>query len=270
MARYFTRANTEYLFRSASAPITDAPFTASAWANTAADTTADDFCIFQLQDASGAQDYWRLNAGPAGQAGEFAFVVRDTGNSAQQAVSTIVPTIGVWYNVIGVARSSTDRECFVNGGNSGVNVVNRSPNNVDSVAIGREMDSSPDDPWDGPLAEIGVWDVGLSDLEVFLLAQGRPPPTIRPQSLVAYWPLYGVSDRDFWNARFNMTAFNTPTWISHPPKVLAWYAKYQNRAIVTQTVQPTIGENLIKGWSLQARIRMPRYGFTNFQVPGIV
>lgn len=229
MARYFTRANTEYLFRSASTPVTDAPFTIAAWAKIESDPTTDDFTIIQIQDASGAQDYWRLNADGSFGAGHFSLGVRDTGNSYQAAVSTIIPTQGVWYHVVGVVRSATDRECFVNGGNSGTNVVNRSPNNVDSIAIGREMDSTPDDPWDGAIADVVIWTVGLTDLEIFQLWQGKPPVTIRPQSLAAYWPLFSVADRDLWNGRFNMAAFNTPTWVPSPPKVLAWRAKYQHR-----------------------------------------
>lgn len=217
MARHFTRAQNEYLF-SATTPITAAPFTVSVWVKTATDTSVDDFCIVQIQDASAVGDLWRLNANGNLVAGEFTFGARDTGNALVSAVSSVVPNIGTWYNVVGVERAADDREVFVDGGNSGVNAVSRTPNNIDSIAIGMERDSSADDPWDGDIAEVALWNTDLSDAEIAILAAGYSPLFVHPQNLVAYWSLIRDEDQDRVGG-YDMTAFNTPTIATHAPVI---------------------------------------------------
>ena len=43
----------------------------------------------------------------------------------------------------------------------------------------------------GDLAEAAVWNVALTDAEVAALARGIHPFLIRPDALVAYWPILG-------------------------------------------------------------------------------
>ena len=48
-------------------------------------------------------------------------------------------------------------------------------------------------PLNGQLAEVGVWNVALSDDEVYRLSRGVKPNRVRGHSLVEYWPLLARS-----------------------------------------------------------------------------
>jgi hypothetical protein len=60
---------------------------------------------------------------------------------------------------------------------------------MDRTAIGTTNDGT--DFMSGDIAEAAMWDVALGDDEVLMLGVGFSPLCIRPQSLVAYWPLVG-------------------------------------------------------------------------------
>ena len=47
--------------------------------------------------------------------------------------------------------------------------------------------------FDGRIAEFAMWTAVLTDAEILALAKGIPPSQIRRNSLVLYWPLWGVS-----------------------------------------------------------------------------
>ena len=71
------------------------------------------------------------------------------------------------------------------------------------------------------IAALLGWDAALTDDEVAALAAGHSPLLIRPASLVAYWPLGGLSgdhDRDIVGG-YDLTAYNSPTWADHPPVI---------------------------------------------------
>ena len=71
----------------------------------------------------------------------------------------------------------------------------------------------------GQSAEQAIWAAELTAAEAVGLYRGLTPPQVRPQSLVAYWPLggvYGQNDRDRWRNGHDMTATGSPTWTNHP------------------------------------------------------
>ncbi|MCP4712510.1 MAG: LamG domain-containing protein [Planctomycetes bacterium] len=214
MARNFTRAANEYLMVN-STPVTAPSFGVSAWAKIDADPSLDDYCVWQIQDASVSNQYFRLSADGASNIGQFALIVND-GSSVDYLVGSTIPTIGVWYHIFIAVRAVDDREIFVNGVSENTDSRSQAPSGIDSIAIGREMDSSPADSWSGDLAEIGLWNIDLSNSEIASLALGRSPLGIRPQSLVAYWRLVRDEDLDIVGG-YHLTAYNTPGIAPHPP-----------------------------------------------------
>jgi hypothetical protein len=76
----------------------------------------------------------------------------------------------------------------------------------------------------GAIAECGFWSVSLTANEFASLAAGACPSTIRPASLLAYWPLYGLTDPE---VDLSGNAFNGdvsggsggPTAANHAPVV---------------------------------------------------
>lgn len=71
---------------------------------------------------------------------------------------------------------------------------------------------------DGAIAEVGIWNVALSDSDVALLAKGVSPLMVHPESLVFYAPLIGQysPEIELRSAR-NLTLTGTPTQSAHPP-----------------------------------------------------
>ena len=49
-----------------------------------------------------------------------------------------------------------------------------------------------------------------------MLARGYSPLFVRPQNLVAYWPLIRDEDQDRVGG-YDMAAYNTPSVAAHPP-----------------------------------------------------
>ena len=72
------------------------------------------------------------------------------------------------------------------------------------------------------VAEVGMWNIDLADgaytADVAGLEQGFSPARIRPQNLIAYWPLVrGLQDV---RGGHTLTATNSPVVVEHP-RVLA-------------------------------------------------
>lgn len=249
MARDFVRASNEYL-EIATAPVTVAPLTVSCWANTDVSTTTDDYCLLQIQDASTTDDYWRLNADGDTNSGEFTWRAKRSSGSAI-AVSTLVPTTGIWYHIAGIEISSSSRKILVDGGNSGTNATSKVPVNIDTMAIGRERDSTPGDSWEGKIAEVAVWSAALTDTEVGILAAGYSPLFVRPQSLV----FYSLLIRDLIEKISGTTLANSGTTvIEHPPIIYpntpfitSLTATPPTGAIMNQFQGPNLGADLFNG-----------------------
>lgn len=70
---------------------------------------------------------------------------------------------------------------------------------------------------DGALAEVGLWNIALSNAEVASLALGFSPLMIHPQNLVAYWPLFArATDEEDWVGTYKMVNSNGSTAVDHP------------------------------------------------------
>lgn len=127
-----------------------------------------------------------------------AFVADAGGNDA--ANGTTVLSTGVWY-AVGLRKNGTGAgalEALLNGVVDGTTTSNRSiQNTATSLVIGN--DASNGGPFDGLIAEVGIWNIALSTSEFLALARGISPQLIRPASLKGYWPLYGTGspERDY-------------------------------------------------------------------------
>jgi hypothetical protein len=81
----------------------------------------------------------------------------------------------------------------------------------------------------GRAAYVAAWNAALTADEIADLGRklnGAPcgvhPIRIRPESLVACWPLggfHGEHDGDIWKDSYNLTPSGTPTWEESPPVV---------------------------------------------------
>lgn len=100
--------------------------------------------------------------------------------------------------------------------------------------------------FDGYVAHAAMWGAVLTADEVASLYNngiGCDPRSIRPDALIAYWPLLNNDgDRDWWG-QFNLTASGSPTYAQHPPVLMRSRPKY----VVFGSVAPTVGEVTITG-----------------------
>jgi hypothetical protein len=117
------------------------------------------------------------------------------------ANATASATLNTWFHAAAVFAAANSRASFINGGNKGTEATSRSPTGIDRMLIGVEGESGGvATPWapagTGDIAEIGIWNVALTDAEVLTLSKGFSPLLVRPQNLVHYMPLVrGLIDR---------------------------------------------------------------------------
>lgn len=98
-------------------------------------------------------------------------------------------SVDAWHHAAGTWGSATDRNAYLDGGSKGSDTTDRTPGDtVDLLTLaGSEFVAI----LEGKLAEVGVYNVKLSDGEVQALGRGMSPLAVRPDALVAYWPLHG-------------------------------------------------------------------------------
>jgi hypothetical protein len=132
------------------------------------------------------------------------------------ARTTAAYSANTWNHACGVFVSSTSRAVYLNGGNSGTSTENKTTSgNLQATSIGsRHSGVSYGLFMDGLIAEVGIWNVALTDAEIASLADGMTCDKVRPQSLVFYAPL--VRDLIDYKGGLTITNNNTATVANHP------------------------------------------------------
>lgn len=176
--------------------------------------------------------------------------------AASSAASTTGYAINTWQHAVGVFASATDRRVYLNGGSVGANSTSRIPVGIDATYIGTgNAITLPNSPMAGRIAEAGIWNVELNTSEIAALAKGVSPLRIRPNALVAYWPLYGVGspEPDYSNGGFHLTLTAAPTQVDHAPVMPAFYRADWFGAFA-EAAAPAAGHSLVLGDNLSNRI----------------
>jgi hypothetical protein len=129
-------------------------------------------------------------------------------------------TFNRWQHGCGVWASSSSRACYLNGANKGTDSTAITTGTLDTGFVGVGSGGSAYAQfWPGSIAEAAVWNAALSDQEVAALAAGLNPRRIRPASLVAYWPLWGLAspEPDLSDSANNLTLTASPPAANHAP-----------------------------------------------------
>lgn len=217
MARNFVSASNQYL-SVASVPVSAYPLTMACWFYSTSATANQ--TLVTIGTVGSANHYFSLYLDGTATGDPVAFNTRTT--SAGEVLTTSGYATDTWQHACGVGISNTSRAVFVNGGSKGTATSNRTPSGVDSVYIGRRHTAAGGQNYMvGRIAEIAIWNVALSDVEVALLANRISPLMIKPKSLVAYWPLMGIGspEPDYSSGVRNLTLNgDTPsTQADHAP-----------------------------------------------------
>ena len=212
MARLFDDAQSEYLERD-EAPVTAVPLTMACWFYT--DEMENYQALMFIGDKAAENNFFtlRLSDDHAGNIVEFD---RRSAAARTQAQTTAGFNINTWHHACAVASATDSAAVFLDGGNKGTEVTDITPVGLDRVSIARYGDDSPGTYMSGRIAEAAIWNVALTDAEVAGLGDRVSPLFIRPQNLVAYWPLIRDEDRDPVGG-FDLTAFNAPSIAAHAP-----------------------------------------------------
>ena len=143
-----------------------------------------------------------------------------TGGTNSVADTTTGYTTGVWYHACAVGISATSRDVYLNGGSKGSNTTSSTPSGLDTTSLGVSTRNTTVNVYDGRIAEAAIWNVALNADEVLALANRVSPQRVRPASLLAYWPLYGIGspepDCGSNSTRYNMTVTGA-TQFAHAP-----------------------------------------------------
>lgn len=218
MARAFVAASSQYLNRS-DTPISGGSWTLSAWIRP---TALNDNVVLMI--GAGAADpraYLAVNSAGPGTIG----VVQDDGPTTATVSTSATATTGTWQHVAGVF-GLTARAVYLRGGNKASNATALTAHTLTGpLSIGRYDDgaSVTGNYFDGSIAEVGVWNVALTDDEIALLGRGYAPSLIRRSALAGYWPLRaGASPEPDYGVRaaYPVTLNNAPAFTAHPPGII--------------------------------------------------
>lgn len=212
MARLFVSASSQKATL-ASAPITGGPCSISFFANQTSAVQGSTFLsIGNAAGTRGMEFRW------SGLGGTGVFFDSYGATTVASTASGITLTNGAWSHLAAVETSNSSHALFVNGPSNKFTTATDvgAHTGIDSFSIAQG-------PWggafyDGAIAEVGMWNVALTDDEVAALANGYSPLLIRPTSLVQYWPLFGNDspELDRFKNSNNLTLVNAPTKADHP------------------------------------------------------
>ena len=216
MARAFDSASSEYL-EIDSCPVTSMPLTFGCWWYPT-DQTVDSE-VFWLGDKDAGAAYFAIGTRQdTGDADKFKARLRIRGASGHTYIWGAEIAANTWHHIAGRMTGSADQDLFCDGTKTDGGSGDDPTAAFDRTAIGRMGDVDPSNYSDGYVAEAAIWNVALTDDEMETLAAGFSPLFVRPQGLVAYWPLVRDTDDDVVGG-YNMTAFNTPSIAAHPPQM---------------------------------------------------
>ncbi len=193
MARSNT-ADTANYFQVAASPVTVVPLTLACWANLA--NTTGGFALLNV-GAKAADEYFAL----AAEGGVGGDPIRAEIGTSNGTGSRSVDTAGgfsanVWTHCAGVFSSIgiNGTTAYINGtGTTGPVSTSGTPSGVDQTSVGAyEAGGGVFGALNGLVAEAAVWNVALTAADVASLATGVSPMLVRPDALVAYWPLWGA------------------------------------------------------------------------------
>jgi hypothetical protein len=234
MARQFNSASSQYL-ELASAIVAGVPLTISCWFRPA--SAAASYNLVNIGDAGGA-NYFNVYANPTGAAATIGATSAGSASGStgdKTAVTTATYAANRWYHACAVYVSSTSRAAYLDGGGKGTDVNTSLPTAMTQTDVGAyHTGTGVFGAFNGQVAEVAIWNVDLTDVEVAALAGagglGGPAPLaglpllVRPASLVAYWPLRGEAAPELNLAPTgyskNIAVVNGPVVVPHPDFLL--------------------------------------------------
>lgn len=215
MARLFDDAASEYLEIS-QAVVSVHPLTIACWFRSDDITVGQILMAIHSDDYPGA-DFWSLACSGDASGDPVSAISGVSLTAFSTAETTTGYSANTWHHACGVFSANNSRAAYIDGGSKGTNSIARNVSGVDTTNIGAFNITGVGtfSAMSGRIAEAGIWNAALTDAEVAVLAAGYSPLFVRPQNLIAYWPLIREEDQDRVGG-YNLTAYNTPGVSNHP------------------------------------------------------
>lgn len=183
MARDFESTSAQFLTVD-SAPVTAVPLTIACWFRPESVTDAR---LVTIVDKDVDTEAFSVEA----WSDTNLYASTSAGGGIGSAVASGPWSVAAWTHATAVFGAADSRTIYRDGGNSGTNTDSFAPSGLDRVAVATWGGSVTTSYFDGRIAEIGIWNVALTEDEAASLADGASPMLVRPDALVAYWPLIG-------------------------------------------------------------------------------
>lgn len=217
MSRLFVEGSSQRLV-DANAPVVSTPFTFAAHVY---HTAASSNYILSVGDVSISNNFWALRLD---QFHTPQWVRLDPGQTDVLAVG-VGGNVGLnaWGHLVGTATSDNAVAIYGNGAGKNTSVVDVNPAGWDNLTIATSADSTPSAFFNGRIFLPAIWNIALTDTEVWMLGHLKWSPdmlNIRRRNLVFYAPLTREhNDRDIING-LQLTAVNSPTWSDDPQGIV--------------------------------------------------
>jgi len=182
MSATFDRASSQYLSETIIG-WEDKPITLSAWIKT--DNLVNNQGILTLTDDNDEFIHIQARVGIDGDpaaALEYA--------TAWKVAESSTSITTEWHHVLGVFTNDTSRTIYLDGAGKVENTDSQAAfmASMTKILIGTHK-TVGGAYFSGNIAEVAIWQTGLSEAQVILLTSGVNPTTIEPLSLARYWPL---------------------------------------------------------------------------------
>jgi hypothetical protein len=153
------------------------------------------------------------------ESGTVLAISVDTTTVQDIASSTADLTVSTWGHAGAVFASNTSRSAYANGGNKGTTTTSITVGALTLATLGALTFSggSVANYLDGKIAEVGVWNVALTDDEMASLGKRYSPRLIRPASLVFYAPL--IRNLQDVRGAATISTFGTTAVATHSPVI---------------------------------------------------
>lgn len=202
MAYNFIPSPISYL--SGVAPISSKPLTLACWFRRPTGTNGAAIVLFDQFNPT------RRMGISLGSAGTVAVVEFDT--ALASVTTTTTHTSNTWNHACCTFTSNTVREPYLNAGGNRIAAGNVGVTGLTHMYIGANQVVASS--MNGDIAEVGIWNVPLTQPEISSLAKGVVCDKVRPQNLIFYNPLIrNIQDIKGGNI---ITPINAPTIANHP------------------------------------------------------
>lgn len=162
--------------------ITSYPFSISCWFFPTNTTGAKDLVALRRVAAATSDTYWLGTDGLS--------VVASTWNgSISVRASRSGININRWNHAIARFNSNTQRFVHINGSDGTINTTSSGQFGQDFDALFLGVADGGQRPFTGYMAHVAIWNESLSNSDSASLGRGMSPFYVRPQNLVAYYPI---------------------------------------------------------------------------------